>query len=67
MLPKTEGSSEDRATGIPLLIKMGRGCMGIDDVSRCGLERLRTFPSVSVEGYSYQNFISIGENVEFRQ
>lgn len=34
MLPKTAGSSLHSATGSPLFIMMGSGCMGIDEVKR---------------------------------
>jgi hypothetical protein len=32
MFPNTAGSSEHNATGTPLFINIGRGCIGIEDV-----------------------------------
>lgn len=40
MFPKTDGSSEQSATGIPLLNRIGKGCIGMEEVSLCGTERI---------------------------
>ena len=52
MLPNIAGSSELRATGTPWFRRIGRGCIGMEPVSRCARVRTPTQSCLRAEGAS---------------